>query len=110
MPKADEISLEEALMKFQPTGPGWESGKMVDLDKWRKSSKENVVILEGVMRNSVEILRGPNDPLTEIIAAYMRGYKAQIEMGRKVKRSEFSEEDIITAVAPPTRRQLLRRF
>jgi hypothetical protein len=57
-------------------------------------NREKAAAFDALMRNAVNILKGPDDPRIKEITAYMRKYKANIDAGRKVKPSEYADEKI----------------
>ena len=85
-----------------------EAGK-INFDEWLARSKDNRIAFDDLMRNSVELLKGPNDPRTDFIIAYTQRQKAKVDQGRKPKRSEFVEEEILASTVVPSRRGF-RRF
>jgi hypothetical protein len=56
-----------------------------------------------LMRNSVAILEGPDDPRVDEIAAYMRKQKARVDQGKKMKPSHSVDEAVFN-LPPPLKR------
>ena len=62
-----------------------------------------------LMRHSVEILEGPDDPRVDEIAAYMRKQKARVDQGKKMKPSHSVDEAIVNSPTPLKRGAGFRR-
>jgi hypothetical protein len=66
--------------------------------------------LDVLMRDAVNVLKGPDDPRIDEITAYMREY---VRRCRKAKRSEFAEDDILASMVVPSApfsRRTYRRY
>jgi hypothetical protein len=63
-----------------------------------------------LMRNSVELLKGANDPRLLHITAYMRHQKAKADFGMKARRAEFAEEEPVPVPPASFRHPFMRRF
>ena len=74
-----------------------------------EQTKKAIGEFDYLMRNSVEVLKGPDDPCIDEITAYMREYVRRCE---KAKRGHVSDEEIWLASkdAPAPSRRTYRRF
>jgi hypothetical protein len=71
-------------------------------------TKEEIRAFEDLMRNSVNVLKGSDDPRIWQIIAYMRQHLAR---ARKANRSETADESLLSgAVAPAPLRGTYRRY
>ena len=96
-PSAAEVRKAEPMSRSEQ----W----WLDLPGSKIAPKE----FDELMRNSVELLKGANDPRLGHIAAYMQHQKAKADLGMKARRAEFSEEEP-APVPPALPRRRLRRF
>src|SRR5262249_339875 len=67
-----------------------EAGK-INFDEWLARNKDNRIAFDDLMRNSVELLKGPNDPRTDFIVGYTQRQKAKVDhFGSSIIRSVTS--------------------
>ena len=74
---------------------------MSDRSTLREIEKELGITVDEIMRNSLEKLKGADDPRLKLITTYMQQYKAKINVGRKPKRSEVDEQVMEAKMLPP---------